>query len=90
MLEDCISTPLTTQRMDCFSASMESAVTTQGPRGVKVSKVLPTNHCAPLRLSCQSRAETSWATVNPKMCSAARSLGMWRPAYTKRGVGWTK
>ena len=40
-----------------------SAVTSTGPVGAKVSNVLPTIHCLPSFLSCQSRAETSWPMV---------------------------
>jgi len=42
-----------------------SVVTKAGPRGQKVSKVFPSNHCFPLRFICQSRALTSLATVKP-------------------------
>src|SRR5271154_4088250 len=42
---------------------ISSGVTMAGPRGQKVSKVLPRHHWEPPHCFCQSRAETSLAQV---------------------------
>src|SRR5688572_33409669 len=57
----CRGSPLTLQEMTAFEQSNSSPVTTLGPMGQKVSRLLPRNHCLSPRW--RSRAVTSLTTV---------------------------
>src|SRR3954465_13930655 len=59
VLPVCLRWPLTSSHMARFCGSLiSSAVTNHGPRGAKVSKLLPLDHWLPCS-SCHSRSETS-------------------------------
>ena len=60
----CTVSPLTLVLMPSFCGSGSSAVLTMpGPNGAHPSNPLPSDHCPPPSLSCQSRCEKSLPTA---------------------------
>ena len=65
VLPDCIESPLTFNHMAKLCGSLiSSLVTSHGPIGANVSKLLPFDHWEPCS-SCHSRSETSLQIVYP-------------------------
>src|SRR5690606_10707102 len=73
VLLSCMISPLMDDviRRLCGSG-ISSRVTSHGPSGQNVSRLLPRVHCRSLRC-CRSRALTSLAHISPKTCSIASS-----------------
>ena len=82
VLEFCLVSPLTTHfKFKLCGSPISFVVVIQGPNGQNAFIDFPNSHCPPFFRNCQSLAETSWATVKPKMWSAALSSEMLNPDF---------